>query len=101
MNTVPCKGCGKPIVYAQITKADGTSGTVPLDPSAPTYFVHVQGETITAARANGPTVQESPTDPVMVSHFATCPRADLFSGSKRPPGPPNPPRNPDAPRMHG
>jgi hypothetical protein len=71
MKTTICKGCGKKIVFASITKADGSPGTVPLDPSAPTYHVIENGDgTLAAARA----------DRVFVSHFSTCAKADLFSG---------------------
>jgi hypothetical protein len=71
MKTTTCKGCGRKIVYAAITKADGSPGSVPLDPSAPTYFVtqSVDG-TLIAAR----------TTSVFVSHFSTCSQASLFSG---------------------
>ena len=62
MKTTPCKGCGKPIVWAKDEK--GTSH--PLDARAPVY--HFNGGDLdaefTVYRLTG----------AWVSHFATCPK---------------------------
>lgn len=55
-----CKGCGRPVVWASIIKADGTRGTVPLDPSAPVYIEKPMQGWVRDTSA-------------MVSHWATCP----------------------------
>ena len=62
-----CKGCGKPIVWG-IT-ADGKK--IPLDPRPPIY--RFDGHDATRI--------ERVMD-VYVTHFATCPKASQFSGSK-------------------
>ena len=73
MKTTPCRGCGKPIIWA-------VSGLerrrIPLDPRPPVYVVGegVDGEVVA-----------SRMDLAMVSHFATCPAANLFSGRNRKP----------------
>lgn len=69
--TTPCKGCGKPVVFAM-----DTEGKIQcLDPAPPVY-----GHISTAT--NG--------DPLVrrilggaVSHFATCPSANLFSKASK------------------
>ena len=63
-----CKGCGRKIVWASDEK--GTK--IPLDPSAPVYELLVEGSTL--CRRTG--------RHVMVSHFATCPKASDFSRQK-------------------
>lgn len=68
-----CRGCGKLVVWVQITKADGNKGMIPLDPAAQVYEVDP---------ANPTTGERTKT--AMVSHFATCPDANSFSGNKRP-----------------
>lgn len=60
-----CKGCNKPIVWG-LTE-DGKR--IPLDPSAPVYVR--DGEVVRRERL------------AMVSHFATCPKANDFSASKK------------------
>lgn len=68
-----CKGCGKEIVWG-IT-SDGKK--IPLDPRPPVYsFTPLVGETL-----NGLKVERMYN--AHVSHFATCPKANDFSGSKR------------------
>ncbi len=75
-----CKGCGKRIVWGETPEGK----KIPLDPSAPVYSIDV-GENSGEMRVwDGLGVR-----PVerrrgfMVSHFATCPDANRFSGSKR------------------
>ena len=74
MKTEACSGCGKPIVWAEITKEDGTRGRVPLDPRPACY--------LTTPDAGDRTIGVRDRT-AMVSHFATCPNASDFSGSKR------------------
>jgi hypothetical protein len=64
----PCKGCGKPIVWA--TDIDGKRH--PLDPTPPVYLVQMDG--------GNPVATRQPA--AFVSHFATCPQRDRFSASK-------------------
>lgn len=72
-----CRGCGAPIVWAK----DAAGHSIPLDPRPPVYRVTDQlpapaAERLTEQHLNGPLVA------AMVSHFATCPKAAQFSGSK-------------------
>ena len=62
-----CKGCGKKIYWGALP--DGKR--VPLDPVPPCY--RYDAATGVAARMTG----------CMVSHFATCPKANEFSGKKK------------------
>lgn len=66
MRESPCKGCGKPIVWA--TSRDGKK--IPLDPKSVVYRVTAVEDIVWCDRV---------TD-VMVSHFATCKNANRFSG---------------------
>lgn len=68
--TSPCRGCGRPIVWA---KSPDGSKKYPLDPRAPVFEVSGVDPVLIA--------KISPT--AYVSHFATCPNADEFSKSKR------------------
>lgn len=70
MVTIACKGCGKKIAYARITKADGQPGVIPLDVSAPCYTM-IMDETgqMVGTREHM----------AFVSHFATCAKANDFS----------------------
>ena len=74
MKTTLCRGCGKPVVFAVVQKEDGEEGRAILDFRAPVYEV--------LSDANDRTiVRRSKT--AAVSHFATCPDASTFSGSKK------------------
>ena len=72
MRTSLCKGCGKPIVWAFITKNGARTGKrVPLDPRPIIYKINSFDEPVYEAKsilqADG-----------MVSHFNTCPKASDF-----------------------
>lgn len=76
MKTSPCKGCGRPIVWAKLP----SGGAVPLDPKPAVYRVLENGHgELVAERANED--QEGQCWH-LVSHFATCPKANQFSKSK-------------------
>lgn len=63
-----CRYCGKPVVWAAITKEDGEPGRVPLDPKPPVYLVTKDG--VGRRVAQGREGEKR----VLVSHFATCTR---------------------------
>lgn len=67
-----CRGCGKKIIWG--TTMEGKK--IPLDPTPPTYAA-AEGEEI---HSDGQFIGRSKA---MVSHFATCPNANDFSGSKK------------------
>lgn len=75
--TTLCKGpgCGKPVIWAAITKEDGTPGKVPLDPRATCFEVVGSGA---AGPSGGVNARRAPQ--AYVSHFATCRDASRFSG---------------------
>ena len=77
MKTTPCKGCGRPIVWAK----DAAGKAIPLDPRAPVYRV-LELEAGIACRRLEPTeaTAANPATAAMVSHFATCSAAAQFSG---------------------
>lgn len=70
MKTSPCKGCGKPIVWAKTLEGK----MIPLDPKPPIYWVEDDGNGGQACHR----IREG-----MVSHFSTCPNANDFSASKK------------------
>lgn len=74
--TTPCRGCGRPVIFVSVAKPDGSHATVPLDPSAPVFYRESDGE------GGGVWVQDR-TREILVSHFATCSKANDFSGSGR------------------
>jgi len=74
MSTLPranCRGCGRSIVWAK-----GPNGNIPLDATAPTYFVTVEDGVVRAE----PTKERAT---VMVTHFSTCPKAASFSKGRK------------------
>ncbi len=100
VETSACRGCGKKIIWG-VTK-DGKK--IPLDPTPPVYSVIALeyppggGEVVRIQRA--PTLAKDdpqieirefgvPVGPwqmaAYVSHFATCPDANRFSGSRKSP----------------
>lgn len=74
-NQPRCKGCNKVIEWIEVLEdtADGPrTKRIPLDPRAPTWEFNGERWVRSSAR---------------VTHFATCPNADQFSSSNRPPEP--------------
>lgn len=78
--TSPCRSpkCGKPVIWAAITKADGTPGKIPLDPKPPCYEIVGTGGMPT----DGAMARRAPN--AFVSHYATCADASAFSKSAGP-----------------
>jgi hypothetical protein len=74
VKTTLCRGCGKPIVFVVVQKEDGEEGRAILDFRAPVYEVVTDGDDRTIVRRS---------KTAAVSHFATCPKANEFSGSKK------------------
>jgi hypothetical protein len=70
--TGTCRGCSRPVVWAEITTKQGKPGRVPLDARAPVYQVH-PGAGAQAVRLEG----------AYVSHFATCQAANDYSKNRR------------------
>lgn len=68
-----CKGCGRPILWA---KSAETGKMVPLDPTAPIYMLSPGNVEITVCT-------RIPRDVYAVSHLATCPAANQYSGKSR------------------
>jgi hypothetical protein len=66
-----CKGCGKTICWG----VDENGKRIPLDPVPPCY------EADPACQAGSGKCKRR--HDVMVSHFATCKKANEFSGSKK------------------
>jgi hypothetical protein len=64
-----CRGCNRKLIWAK-TQSEKGNGVVPLDAVAPVYVRLADG-----------TFQKSME--AYVSHFATCPNASEFSGSKK------------------
>ena len=69
-----CKGCGNPIVWGETEEGK----KIPLDPRAPVY-VETDPDTQTQP------IPVTRSRIAMVSHFATCPDANRFSGRKKKP----------------
>lgn len=66
-----CKGCGKPLIFVK----NEAGKTVPLDVRAPVYEIKRDFE--------GEEFATLISENVYVSHFATCAKANDFSGSRR------------------
>lgn len=64
-----CKGCNKEILWG--TTSEGRQ--IPLDPAAPVYSLIESGGQTKVVR----------TELAMVSHFATCSKANDFSASRK------------------
>ncbi len=71
MNTARCRGCNRPIVWAE-----GLNGQrIPIDTAAPVYTLSEDGDRVLAHRVAAP---------AGVNHFVTCSEADQFSkGGKK------------------
>lgn len=78
MKTVPCKGCGRPIVWARM---DGKP--IPLDPRPAVYAVVGDGGEGTTCERDRPgeNVMGQPLAH-MVGHHATCPNVGDFKKAK-------------------
>lgn len=63
---VACPSCGAWVVWAEITKADGKPGRVPLDPRPPVFLVSRTGQGVRAAQGR------EGENRYLVSHFTTC-----------------------------
>src|SRR5260221_14134639 len=70
VKTSPCRGCGKPIVWA-ITPG---GGKIPLDPRPAVYIL--RNDALSGLMADRAVFS-------MVTHFATCSKARAFSASKK------------------
>lgn len=70
MNAI-CRGCGAEIVWGVTPNGK----RIPLDPRPPVYYTGT-------LRGDGGVNCERDRE-AMVSHFATCPQANRFSGSRR------------------
>ena len=70
LETRACKGCGKPIAFVK----NEAGKTVPLDVRAPVYKLK---EDFTGAQV------ASLVENFYTSHFATCPKANDFSASRK------------------
>jgi len=68
--TAKCKGCGANIIWGK----DGLNRAIPLDPTPPIYRM--------SDIRDGQLYVER-DEYALVSHFATCPQADLFSGKNK------------------
>ena len=73
-----CKGCGKEILWA--TTKEGKR--IPLDATAPVYM-RVQADPSMGFQLQDPVAER--VHVAYVSHFATCPKANQFSASRRKP----------------
>ena len=66
-----CRGCGREVIWG--VTADNVR--VPLDPRPAVYEVYAQDRQVGRAIAR--------LESAMVTHFATCVKANEFSGSKK------------------
>ena len=72
MKTKNCRFCGRKMIWG-VTE-DGAK--VPLDPSAPIYF-------IANPIKDDPIIQRASPDLYMVNHFKTCPKASQAGKGKK------------------
>jgi len=75
MKRSKCKGCGKEIVWG--TTQNGKK--IPLDPKPPVYFYREPTGGMFEIKKFDTVRHES----CMVSHFATCSKANDFSASRK------------------
>ena len=71
MIKVPCRGCGKPMIWAE----DNEGKNIPLDPKPPVYELMGENRGKSLVRRHRQ---------AFVSHFATCPDAAQFSKGRKP-----------------
>jgi hypothetical protein len=76
-----CRGCGREIVWG--TTEDGKK--IPLDPRAAVYMLGPR-KIDDGDHADGDQIVKR-TTLALVSHFATCAKANQFSGSNKTKGP--------------
>ena len=69
MTTVPCKLCGRPIIWA----VDRKGQRIPLDPKPAVYHVFVDNGVLVAERDRPSENMMGAPMAHLVSHFATCP----------------------------
>ncbi len=72
-----CRGCGKKIVWGTMVGSDLKSKKIPLDPAPPVYR-STEGQQL---HSDGMFIERA--SDAMVSHFATCPKANEFSGRSK------------------
>lgn len=73
---VSCKGCGRPIFFASVG-----GKIVPLDVRAPVYFLAAStGEAVRVNTTAGVKEGQEVRPGHYVTHFATCPKANEFTG---------------------
>ena len=73
---VKCKGCGAEIIWAK----NENDKLIPLDAKAPVYVLTMREDTTMTGTAR---CQRAEKGRAFVSHFATCPKANEFSGGKK------------------
>lgn len=71
-----CKGCGAEIIWAK----NENNKMIPLDAKAPVYVLTMRDDTTMDGEAR---CQIAEKGRAFVSHFATCSKANEFSGSKK------------------
>ena len=76
-----CRGCGAEIIWAM----NENGKLIPLDAKAPVYLLTEVKKSITEVEKSTRCVRVGRDDlpACYVSHFATCPKANEFSGSKK------------------
>lgn len=75
-----CKGCHKEIVWGKTI--DGKF--IPLDPKAPVYEMDCDERTDPNIPQKEDSIPINRTHSAYVTHFATCPKANDFSASRKP-----------------